>query len=143
MLLFLRPGKKVKMRFNPVFIIVLGLLFFQCETFANVQTRPAQTASQYTSFDNCYKMFTADCEKLFLLTLSSISANNYKIVEMQSKSGHVVFLAENKEFLAAVSRVDAKSAMLKITPVGNSYAFSPAIPEKVFKNIVENINKPF
>lgn len=128
-------------KFFTALIIFLSISGF---AFANTATVVKTTVPKpvYTSFDNCYKFYSADCEKLFLVVLAGLNANNYKIIELQSRNSLVIFKADNKEFLASISKVDAKSAMLRITPADNSYAFSPTVISRIFQYVTENINLP-
>ena len=69
------------------------------------------------------------------MVLSSIAKNNYKIEEIQSKNGLIIFKVYNKEFLANITKVDFKTTLLKITPVDNNYNFPYSIIENLFKTI--------
>ena len=73
------------------------------------------------------------------MVLSSISKNSYKVEEIQSKNGLIIFKAYNKEFLANVTKVDSKTTLLKITPADNNYNFSYILLENLFKTIDEDL----
>lgn len=93
-------------------------------------------------FESCFKFFRFDCQKLFYLTLASINANHFKIQEIQSKSGYVIFVVGQKKFLASVINVDGKNSGLKITPCNNIYVFPVGIVQNMFKYIELNTNTP-
>ena len=97
--------------------------------------------AQNVSFENCYKVFNTDNISLFYLTIASINANRFKIDEIQSHSGYILFTAVNKQFLATVSNVNTNQAMLKITPVDGNYYFQPGIVSNIFKYIQNNGNQ--
>ncbi len=93
-------------------------------------------------YSECTKVFNTDNIKLFYLVIASINANRFKIDEIQSKSGYILFTAVNKQFLASVSNVNTKQGMLKITPVDGSYYFQQGILTNIYKYIELNINNP-
>ena len=78
-------------------------------------------------------------DNLFLLALAAINSSGYKIDELQSKTGLISFEAENLSFLISVTELDENSSMLKITPMINSYHFSPTIIENIFLYMTNNI----
>jgi len=97
-------------------------------------------SAQNVKYSDCTKVFNTDNVSLYYYTISSINANRFTIDEIQSKSGYVLFTAVNKQFLASVSNVNVKQAMLRITPVDNNYYFQPGIVSNIFKYIDLNIN---
>lgn len=108
-----------------------------------VQTAPRVTSEVKpvvvsTSFENCVKTYKTSVDNLFYLTLAAINANNYKIDEIQSRTGYISFLVGNKSLLASITAVDSKISSIKITPVDNSYAFSPIVVERIFNYLSIN-----
>lgn len=97
---------------------------------------------QPVSFDSCFKFFRFDSQKLFYLTLASINANHFKVEEIQSKSGYIIFSVSQKNFLASVINIDGKNSGLKITPCNNIYVFPVGIIQNMFKYIELNTNTP-
>ena len=62
------------------------------------------------------KNFSMSQDNLFMLTLSSIQKLNYKIVEMQSTSGYILFKTPmGDEYLIMVSNNGNNTANIKIT----------------------------
>lgn len=124
-------------------ILAISLLLFGLSSYAEeaqVQpTQPPATVSQNISFENCYKIFGVNQEKLFYLTLASISANKFGIEEIQSANGYVIFTANRNKYLATIAKVDDKNGILKITPCNNIYNFPPGVISNVFKYIDMNI----
>ena len=106
--------------FNPVF----------CETSQSTESLPSTV-----SFSACQKIYLKQSEPFFYIVLSSVSKNNYKVEEIQSKNGLIIFKAYNKEFLANITKVDAKTTLLKITPADNNYNFSYSLLDNLFKTI--------
>lgn len=109
-------------------------------TLPSASPVPPPIQPQPIDFINCTKFFKLDSQKLFYLTLAGVNANRFKIDEIQSKSGYVLFTVAQKQFLASVINVDAKNSMLKITPCNNIYYFPAGIVQNMFKYIELNIN---
>lgn len=62
------------------------------------------------------KNFSMSQDNLFMVTLSSIQKLNYKIVEMQSTSGYILFKTPvGDEYLIMVSNNGNNTANIKIT----------------------------
>ncbi len=98
---------------------------------------------QNVPFEYCTKIFNTDAESLFYLTIASINANRFRIDELQSKTGYVLFNAVNKEFLASIIKIDNKHSLLKVTPTNNVYYFQPGIVLNLFKYIeINQLEKP-
>lgn len=100
---------------------------------------------QNVSFENCTKEYAMNQEKLYYLAISAINANRFEVVELQSKTGYILFKAVNKEFLATVVKLGVNKSMLKITPTNNNYYFALGIVSNIFKyidlNVSENITQ--
>lgn len=118
--------------FSVFIIISINSLFCYANTAQPVKAVP---------FIMCQKSFVKQSEPFFYVVLSSLIKNNYKIEEIQSKNGLIIFKVYNKEFLANVSVVDYQTTLLKITPVDNNYAFSYSIIDNLFKTIEEDLYK--
>ena len=131
-------------------LVILGLIFFMGSVNAeetaqmNQTTQPKPvvnplTVAQNVMFENCTKIFGVNQEKLFYLTLASISANRFNIDEIQSANGYIIFSANKNKYLATVSKVDKTNAILKITPCNNVYNFPPGVITNTFKYIDLNM----
>ena len=70
-----------------------------------------------------------------MTALASISANRFKVEEIQSAYGYIIFSANRNKYTAAVAKVDNKNSILKITPCNNVYNFPPGIITNTFKYI--------
>lgn len=129
----------------PVLFSILLAFWHSCAFGAIAPIPPAIPQAspiqpQSVDFTNCNKFFKMDSQKLFYLTLASINANRFKIDEIQSKSGYVLFSVAQKQFLASVITIDSKNSMLKITPCNNLYFFPIGIVQNMFKYIELNAN---
>lgn len=103
------------------------------QTVSPVQPQPVD-------FTVCYKFFKIDSQKLFYLSLAGVNANRFRIDEIQSKNGYILFTVAQKQFLASVITLDSKNSMLKITPCNNTYFFPVGIVQNMFKYIELNLN---
>ena len=113
--------------------------------FAVEQPRPANptppiTVPQNIMFQNCTKIFAVNKEKLFYLTLASLSANRFTVNEIQTTNGYIIFTVNRNKYLATVASVDSANSILKITPCNNVYNFPPGILLNTFKYIDLNLN---
>jgi len=122
-----------------IFLLLVLSLLISPATFAQEieveKTQEKPNTTTYTNYRDCIKLFKLPFDKLYFLALSSVEANKYEIVEMQSRGGYIIFKAENKEFLITVLQKDKSYSFMKISPCDNNYYFSPNIPEKIFNQI--------
>ena len=117
-------------------ICIIGIPAYSQEPTVQELTTPANM-----QFKDCTKTYNIPAEKLYYLTLDSISANRFEIKELQSKTGYVVFKAAGREFLATVAYYSQTKSILRITPVNGNYYFPPGIVYNIFKYIDININE--
>lgn len=127
---------------------VVRLILFLCLIISFViprayaETQPVSLSTlvtvQNVPFEDCTKVFNIDAESLFYLTIASINANRFKISEIQSKTGYILFSAVNKDFLASVVKLDSKNSLLRVTPTNNVYYFQPGIVLNMFRYIELN-----
>ena len=116
-------------------MVVSGALPAAAETVMTVQSL---VTPQNVDFEYCNKIFNVNSERLFYLTIASINANKFRIDEIQTKSGYILFTAANKQFLANISELDSKRSLLKVTPANNIYYFPLGIVVNLFKYIELN-----
>jgi len=125
------------------FILIVCLVFFisnvSLADVMHVSAAAPLTAPQNVSFEDCTKIYGINQEKLFYLTLASISANRFNIDEIQSANGYILFSANRNKYLATISKVDRTNAILKITPCNNIYNFPIGILTNTFKYIDLNL----
>ena len=111
-------------------LILIFILLLCPAAFSNTQQQPFLVPCS-----TCQRSFIKQSEPFFYIVLSSLAKNNYKIEEIQSKNGLIIFKVYNKEFLANITKVDFKTTLLKITPADNNYNFSYSLIENLFKTI--------
>lgn len=121
-------------------LLIALTLFAPC--FAadiNAVNQPV-TVPQNIMYSDCTKIFAVNKEKLFYLTLASLSANRFLIDEVQTSDGYVIFTVNKNRYLATIASVDSANSILKITPCNNVYNFPPGILINTFKYIDLNLN---
>ena len=134
--------ERIKLKILLITAVVLCAVFLGHPAKCEESPESQLTIPQTVSYDNCTKTYYIPSEKLFYLTLASISANRFEIKEMQSKTGYILFKAAGKEFLATVVYYGLNKSMLKITPTNNNYYFAPGIVLNIFKYIDLNLESP-
>lgn len=122
-----------------IFILLFLLsLNINNKAYSDSPSIPNNTVSPYVNYNDCIKNYKIDEESLFYLTLSAISNARYKILEIQTRSGYILFSVYGREFLAQVVKVTTNLSELKITPQNNSYLFDYNLIYRVFNDV--NIN---
>ncbi len=133
--------KKLSLTILTVFFFFTGLNVFALDQLESSYAQTAaRTTLEYTSYKNCIRLYKLPSKKLFFLALSSVNANRFEILEMQSRNGYILFKADGKEFLLDVLGKDKNYTYLKLTPGDNNYYFSSTIPQKIFNYIDVNFN---
>ena len=118
-----------------IFIISLFILLFssanaQEEVSVNILVTPQQI-----DFRTCTRNYILPAEKLFYMAIASANANKFKIEEIQSKTGYILFTVANKQYLASIVKIDSTHSQLKITPTNDNYFFAPGIVSNFFRYI--------
>ena len=126
-------------------VVILFLAIFLFFGFCPAQAEEtvdlsALITAQDVKYQDCIKVFNTDNVHLLYLTVASINANKFRIDEIQSRTGFILFSAVGKQFLASISNVNTNQGMLKITPVDDNYFFQPGIITNIFKYIELNLN---
>ena len=115
--------------------LFLSVIPVSAETVMTVQSL---VTPQNVDFEYCNKIFNMNSERLFYLTIASINANKFRIDEIQTKSGYILFTGASKQFLANIASLDDKRAILKVTPADNIYHFPLGVVVNLFKYIELN-----
>lgn len=125
-------------------LFCFGLFFsigFGLPCFAEGET--TQTVVQNPELLDCVRTYNIPYDKLFYLTLTGVTENNFELKEMQTKSGYIIFETGYRKFLASIVYVSASKSMLKITPYSGNYDFKPEVPKKMFAYIETYQNVKF
>ena len=126
-----------------IIVLILAIFMFFCPLTVSAEEivyLSALTTSQNVKYQDCIKVFNTDNVHLLYLTVASVNANRFKIDEIQSRNGYVLFTAVGKQFLASISNVNTNQGMLKITPTDDNYYFQPGVVLNIFKYIELNLN---
>ena len=115
--------------------IFFVILFLGNAGYSEELTVQQLTTPRNVTFAECAKTYNMPVDKLYLLSIDSISANRFEIKELQSKMGYVLFRAAGRDFLATSAYYGANKSILRITPANNNYYFAPGIVLNIFKYI--------
>ncbi len=111
-------------------------------SFAEGEISSAE-ASTYTYqnilYENCTKIYNTDKENLYYLAIGAVNSNKYKLEEIQSENGYIIFSTGKNKYLLTISGIDSSNSVLKITPCNNLYYFQPSIINNIFKYVESNI----
>lgn len=130
------------MKINALTLLLIGILF-SFNSAAIAEPSPAQTQPQpatYATYQSCIRQYQLPSEKLYYLSLAAVNSSKFEILEMQSRSGYILFEANEKEFLLSIMKKDNKTSFVKITPADNNYSFSVTLPQRIFSYIDMNFN---
>ncbi|MBQ2645718.1 hypothetical protein IJG14_09130 [bacterium] len=93
----------------------------------SVVTQPVRA-----SLNQCFDTLSMNSEQLFYLSMAALNNMNYKIKEVQSKTGTILFQAYSREFLITIADKGVNKSFIKILPTDSNYAFSPALVQNIF-----------
>lgn len=123
-------------------LIIIICLSFMPLSFAEGEISSAE-ASTYTYqnilYENCTKIYNTDKENLYYLAIGAVNSNKYKLEEIQSENGYIIFSTGKNKYLLTISGIDSSNSVLKITPCNNLYYFQPSIINNIFKYVESNI----
>lgn len=124
--------RTIRVIFSVMVCLFLGCMSVRCEDELPLSTL---ITPQNVDFNICTRSYIMPVEKLFYMAVASANANKFKIEEIQSKTGFILFTAVGKQYLASVVKVDNNRSQLKITPTNNNYFFAPGIVLNFFRYI--------
>ena len=124
-----------------VFVTVFCLFIMQLSYADDVQAPQTQSATSYQNinYEDCTKIFNIGKERLFYLSIGAINANKFKLEEIQTQNGYLIFSTGKNKYLATVAGIDNENSVLKITPCNNLYYFQPGIITNIYQYI--DLNK--
>lgn len=98
------------------------------------------TNANESMLSSCNKNYSVSADNLYLLTLSALnSTGQYDIIEMQSKSGYIMFKTLNKNYIVTVSKEGTNSSSIKILPANSDFTSGTGIQKAIFDTIDLNI----
>ncbi len=97
--------------------------------------------AQESMLANCNKNYPISADNLYMLTLSSLnSQGQFEVIEMQSKSGYILFRTTNKkEYIVTISKEGSTTSSIKILPANSDFSQGTSIQKMVFDTIDLNI----
>lgn len=88
----------------------------------------------------CCDTFSVSADKLFYLTLASLSKMNFNVKEVQSKTGTILFSALSKEFMVTIAGSGSGISFMKILPTDSNYSFSPSFASDIFNTVRASVS---
>ncbi len=101
----------------------------------------SNASAQESMLSNCNKNYQINADNLYMLTLSALnSQGQFEVVEMQSKSGYIMFEATNKkQYIATISKEGTTSSSIKILPANSDFSQGTGVQKTIFDIIDLNI----
>ncbi|MCR5260676.1 MAG: hypothetical protein K6C94_02440 [Candidatus Gastranaerophilales bacterium] len=84
------------------------------------------------SLNQCFDTISMSSEQLFYLTMAALNNMHFKIKEVQSKTGTILFQAYSREFVITIADKGANRTFIKILPADSNYTFSPSLVQNIF-----------
>lgn len=122
-------------------LFIILLFFFSVVQAQEVVNSTSLVTPQQVDYSMCNKIYDLPVEKLFYLSVASANANRFRIDEIQSKTGYILFAAGGNQYLASIIKIDDSHSQIKITPTNNNYFFAPGIVLNFLKYIDLNLNE--
>ena len=89
---------------------------------------------------SCNKTYSISADELYLLTLSTLNGTGqFEVLEMQTKSGYILFQAEQKKYMATISKIGTNSSNIKILPANSDFSNGTVVQQAIFSEITQNI----
>ena len=123
-------------------ILTVICLLFMSVSFAEGDLPSANSNTpvyQNIQYEDCTKIYNTDKEKLYFLTIGAVNSNKYKLEELQTDNGYIIFSVGKSKYLLTIAGIDNNNSILKITPCNNLYYFQPEIITNIYKYI--DLNK--
>lgn len=110
-------------------LILAFLALFTFSSFASV-------------LDESIKIYPKPADSLFLTALDVLSNSKYKISEIQSKNGYILFLDDSTYYLLTVTKRYQNQSEIKILPQNSNFQKGSEVAKSVFLLIDEGIKTP-
>ena len=91
----------------------------------------------------CYKIYPKDADTLFMSALGAIGGDNhYKISEIQSKNGYILFLQGSRYYLLTVTKRYQSQSEVKILPQNSEFSEGNSVAQNIFTLIDSKLKTP-
>lgn len=94
--------------------------------------------SAATYLDDSSKNFGVSADNMYLTSLSVLNSLNYEIIEMQSKSGYILFRTGAKDYIMTVTALSPVTSNIKILPANSVYSTGTAVQKTIFEQLELN-----
>lgn len=95
-------------------------------------------ANAATYLDDSSKNFGVSADNMYLTSLSILNDLNYEIIEMQSKSGYILFRTGAKDYIMTVTALSPVTSNIKILPANSVYSTGTAVQKTIFERLELN-----
>ena len=94
--------------------------------------------SAATYLDDSSKNFGVSADNMYLTSLSVLNSLNYEIIEIQSKSGYILFRTGAKDYIMTVTALSPVTSNIKILPANSVYSTGTAVQKTIFEQLELN-----
>ncbi len=112
--------------------IILSALLLIALNMINTEVNAA------TYLDDSSKNFGVSADNMYLTSLSVLNSLNYEIIEMQSKSGYILFRTGAKDYIMTVTALSPVTSNIKILPANSVYSTGTAVQKTIFEQLELN-----
>ncbi len=88
--------------------------------------------------DDSIKNFGISADNMYLDTLSVLNSLNYEILEMQSKSGRILFRTGAKDYIITVTPLSNVTSTVKIMPFNSIFSTGTIVQKIIFDELEAN-----
>ena len=88
-----------------------------------------------TLLGNCIKEYPLNHKELYLNALSAINAHKFEVIEMQSKSGLILFQTGKGEYVATVYFTKSGSSEIKVLPANSNFSAGIEVQRTIFATL--------
>lgn len=85
------------------------------------------------------KNFGVSADNMYLTTLSVLNSLNYEILEIQSKSGYILFRTGAKDYIITITALSPVTSSVKILPSNSIFSNGTTVQKAIFDEL--EINK--
>ena len=109
------------------------LLIFAIFLFLGIKT-PVNASY----LDESIKNFGISADNMYLTSLSVLNSLNYEILEMQSKSGYILFRTGAKDYIMTITAITPVTSNIKILPANSVFSTGSTVQKTIFDALEAN-----
>lgn len=88
--------------------------------------------------EDSMKNYGVSADNMFLTSLSILNSLNYEVLEIQSKSGYILFRAGAKDYILMVTALTPVTSNVKILPANSVFSTGSAVQKTIFGELDTN-----